>query len=90
MNSEFASHSKEEEIFPLTVIEIAEAQKLDKLFKVTALKEKYEKTLIENTSVFCKNRKLVIPWSLEYHAVSWYHHYLQHPGNTCLEARRNT
>jgi hypothetical protein len=29
--------------------------------------------------------KLVIPQSLEHHAVSWYHHYLQHPGNTCIE-----
>ena len=35
--------------------------------------------------VFCKNGKLVIPWSLQHRAVSWYHHYLQHPGNTRLE-----
>ena len=32
MNSVFANHSKEEEIFPLTVKEIAEAQGLNKLF----------------------------------------------------------
>jgi hypothetical protein len=50
MNSVFANHSEEEEIFPLTVKEIAKAQGLNKLFKVIALKEKYEKTLIENTS----------------------------------------
>jgi hypothetical protein len=85
MNSVFANCSEEEEIFPLTVKEIAEAHKLDKLFKATAIKVKYEKTLIKNTSVFCKNGKLVIPWSLQYCAVSWYHHYLQHPGNTHLE-----
>ena len=85
MNSVFANRSEEEEIFPLTVKEIAEAQGLDKLFKATALKETYEKTLIENTPVFCKNGKLVIPWSLQHRAVSWYHHYLQHPGNTRLE-----
>jgi hypothetical protein len=85
MNNVFANHSKEEEIYPLMVKEIAEAQKLDRHFKATALNEKYEKTLIENTSVFSKNGKLVIPWSLQHHAVSWYHHYLQHPGNTCLE-----
>ena len=47
MNSVFANHSKEEEIFPLTVKEIAKAQGLDKLLKATTLKEKYEKTLIE-------------------------------------------
>jgi hypothetical protein len=85
MNSVFANHSKENEIYPFTVKEIAEAQKLDRLFKVTALKEKYEKNLIESTSVFCKNGKLAIPWSLQHRAVSWYHHYLQHPGNTCLK-----
>ncbi len=48
MNSVFANCSKEEEIFPLTVKEIAKAQGLDKLFKMTALKKKYEKTLIGN------------------------------------------
>ncbi len=85
MNNVFANRSKEEEIYPLTVKEIAKAQKLDRHFKVTALKEKYEKTLIKNTPVFCKSGKLVIPWSLQHHAVSWYHHYLQHPGNTRLE-----
>ncbi len=85
MNNVFANHSKEEEIYPRTVKEIAKAQKLDRLFKATTLKDKYDKTLIENTSVFCKNRKIVIPQSLQHRDVSWYHHYLQHPGNTCLE-----
>ena len=32
-----------------------------------------------------KNGKLVIPRSLQHRAVSCYHHYLQHPGNTRLE-----
>jgi hypothetical protein len=85
MNQVFANHSKEEEIYPLTVKEIAEAQKLDRHFKATALKVKYESTLIKNTLVFLKNGKLVIPRSLQHRAVSWYHHYLQHPGNTRLE-----
>ncbi len=49
MNQVFANRSKEVEIYPLRVKEIAEAQKLDKHFKATALKEKYESTLIENT-----------------------------------------
>ncbi len=73
MNNVFANSSDEEEIYPLTVKEIAEAQKLNRLFKATTLKEKYEKTLIKNTPVFCK----VIPRSLQHRAVSWYHHYLQ-------------
>ena len=67
MNSVFANRNEEEEIFPLTVKEIAEAQGLDKLFTAFAIKEKYDKTLIENTPVFCKNRKLVIPQSLQHH-----------------------
>ena len=49
MNNVFANRSDEEDVYPLTVKEIAEAQKLDRHFKVTALKEKYEKTLIKNT-----------------------------------------
>ncbi len=43
----------------LTVKEISEAQKLDK----------YEKTLMENTSVFYHKGKLVISRSLQHHAV---------------------
>ena len=86
MNNVFANRSEEEEIYPLTVKEIVKAQRLDRHIKATAIKEKYEKrTLIKNISVFCKIGKLVVPRSLQHHAVSWYHHYLQHPGNTCLE-----
>ena len=85
MNNVFANRSNEEEIYPLTIKEIAEAQKLDKQFKATALKEKYESTLVKNTKVFCKNGKPIIPRSLQHRAISWYHHYLQHPGNTRLE-----
>ena len=47
MNNVFANCSKEEEIYPLTIKEIAEAQKLGRFFKVTALKENYENTLIK-------------------------------------------
>jgi hypothetical protein len=47
MNNVFANCSKEEEINPLTVKEIADAHKLDRLFKATTIKEKYEKTLIK-------------------------------------------
>ncbi len=41
--------------------------------------------LIEDTKVLCKNDKLIIPASLWHRAVSWYHHYLQHPGHLHLE-----
>jgi len=64
MNNVFANRSNKDEIYPLTVKEIAEAQELDRHFKATAQQEKYKKTLIENTLVFCKNGKLLIPGSL--------------------------
>jgi hypothetical protein len=41
--------------------------------------------LIEDTKVLCKNGQIIIPTSLMHRAVSWYHHYLQHPGHSCLE-----
>jgi hypothetical protein len=41
--------------------------------------------LIEDTKVLCKKGKLMIPTSLMHRAVSWYHHYLQHPGQSRLE-----
>jgi hypothetical protein len=33
---------------------------------------------------------MVIPTVLENWEVSWYHHYLQHPGHTCLEETLHT
>jgi hypothetical protein len=87
----FAHHKEEEEIYPLTTIEIAEAQRKDQELKVyfktnaKTPKEGISFQLIEDTKVLCKNDKLIIPASLCHRAVSWYHHYLHHPGNSCLE-----
>ncbi len=41
--------------------------------------------LFEDKKVLCKNDKLIIPASLRHRAVSWYHHYLQHPGHSRLK-----
>jgi hypothetical protein len=41
--------------------------------------------LIEDTKVLCKNGKIIVLASLRCSAVSWYHHYLQHPGHLRLE-----
>jgi hypothetical protein len=41
--------------------------------------------LFKDTKVLCNNGKLMIPTSLRHRAVSWYHHFLQHPGHSCLE-----
>ena len=83
MNLVFATRSEEDAIYPLTVREIAQAQKLDA--SLEKLKDKYSTHLVENTDVLCKDGKMVIPVALQHRAVSWYHHYLQHPGHTRLE-----
>ena len=85
MNLVFANQDDEDAIYPLTTREIAEAQKHDIELNTMTDKYGYTKQLVENTKVLCKNSKMVIPTSLQKHAVAWYHQYLQHPGNTCLK-----
>ena len=87
----FANHRKEEDIYPLTTIEIAEAQKKDQQLKIyykkddMSSKKDISLQIIDDTQVLRKNDKLIIPASLQHRAVSWYHHYLQHPGHSRLE-----
>ncbi len=87
----FATHEEEDEIYPLTTIEIAEAQKKDRTLKIyfkrnaKRPKKGLSFQLIEDTKVLCKEDKMVIPASRQHRAVSWYHHYLQHPGFSRLE-----
>jgi hypothetical protein len=94
MNEVFTNCSEEDEIYPLTTEEIAEAQwadaSLTHLFKRNAVIDQgLEIKLVENTTCVCKNGWLVIPKPLQVRAVKWYHHYLQHPGHTCLEETMN-
>ncbi len=86
----FANRSKEEEIFPLTTPEIADAQKADSklkhCFKRNAVLDKgVEVRLIDDTYVVCQDERMLIPKPLQRRAVLWYHHYLQQPGHTRLE-----
>jgi hypothetical protein len=89
----FAHHEEEEEVYPLTLTEIADAQHKDQelkaCFKKNAIMPHKNMgiQLIEDTKVLCKNRKVIIPTSLCQRAVKWYHHYLQHPRHSCLEER---
>ena len=85
MNLVFANQDDEEAIYPLTTWEISEAQKHDNKLNNMTDEHGYMTQLVENTKVLCKNGKMVIPKSLQQRAVAWYHHYLQHPGNTRLE-----
>ena len=85
LNQAFTNCRSKEEIYPLTVSEIAEKQIKEKALQQQRMMSKYEAILIENTCVLCKNGKLVVPKTLQHKAVAWYHHYLCHPGNTRLE-----
>jgi hypothetical protein len=90
-NLVFAHHKEEDEIYPLTLTEIADAQRKDHELKVYFKKNRKMPQkdmgfhLIEDIKVLCKNEKLMIPASLRHRAVGWYHHYFQHPGHSCLE-----
>jgi hypothetical protein len=94
MNKVFANCSEEDEIYPLTTKEIAEAHRADAslkhLFKRNAVIDQgWEIELIANMTCVCKDGQLVIPKPLQVLAVKWYHHYLQHPGHTRLEEMMN-
>jgi hypothetical protein len=95
MNEVFANCSDEDEIYPLTTVEIAAAQwadaSLKHLFKCNAVIDQgLEIKLIKNMTCVCKDGWLVTPKPLQVHAIKWYHHYLQHPGHTRLKETMNT
>jgi hypothetical protein len=95
MNEVFANRSDEDKIYPLPTEEIAEVQRADAslkhlLFKRNAVIDQgLEIKLIENKTCVYKDGWLVIPKPLQLRAVSWYHHYLQHPGHTRFEETMN-
>ncbi|MCP4748121.1 MAG: hypothetical protein GY874_18600, partial [Desulfobacteraceae bacterium] len=43
------------------------------------------KVIDETDIIVYKNKRLVIPDSMQSQVVQWYHHYLMHPGHTRLE-----
>jgi hypothetical protein len=87
----FGHHEEEVKIYPLTLTKIADAQHKDQELKIYFKKnarmpqKDIGLLLIEDTKVLCKNGKLMFPTSLRNRAVSWFHHYLQHPGYLRLE-----
>jgi len=70
MNHVFANLSKDDEIYPLTVKEIAEEQRKDISLCALHNDEDYKVLLIENTKVLCKGGKLVIPKSFQARTVA--------------------
>jgi len=85
INRCFANSSEEEEVYPLTVSEIRDAQLSDKhlrkIFKRGGeTKENSDHTyivsIIEDTKVITdKSLRMVIPKPLQSRAVIWYHYY---------------
>jgi hypothetical protein len=95
MNEVFVNRSDKDKVYPLTTVEIAAAQRADasliNLFKHYAVIDQgLEIKIIENTTCVCKDGWLIIPKPLQVRAVKWYHHYLQHPGQTRLKKTMNT
>ena len=86
----FANNLSDDEVYPLTVAEIADAQRSDpkwkQLFKYKDPKGKIRKVIIDETEILVIDQsRLVIPKVLQTRALQWYHHYLQHPGVSRLE-----
>jgi hypothetical protein len=95
MNKVFANYSMEDKIYTLITAGIVKTQlantTLKHLFKCNAVIDKcFEIKFNKNTTCVCKDGRLVIPKSLQVHAVKWYHHYLQHPGHTHFEETMST
>ena len=89
-----AIEGSEEEIYPPTINEIAQEQRLDrnlgKFFRPNTKVENKERffslRVIDSTEVIVyKDTRLVVPMSLQAKVVQWYHHYLIHPGHTRIE-----
>jgi hypothetical protein len=98
LNEIFAqTSSDEEEIYPPTVREIADEQRRSSKYKAYFNpKKRPKKTLDKHISlvlvndieilVHDKTRYIVPGKELQSRIIQWYHHYLQHPGHTRLEA----
>jgi hypothetical protein len=74
MNEVFVNRSDKDEIYTLTTVEIAAAQRADEslkhLFKRNAvIDQELEIKLIENTTCVCKDGRMVIPKQLQVRAV---------------------
>ena len=90
MKNVFANTETEDNIYPVTVSEIAANQHLDKtlktFFKKEDLKGRIICKVIDDVDILVyDNKRMCIPVSLTDRVVQWYHHYIQHPGHTRLE-----
>ena len=61
INMVFANHSNEDAVYPLTVMEIAQAQIDDKSLEKCQKYDKYTNQLIKGTQLLCKDGRMVKP-----------------------------
>ena len=85
MNLVFANRIEENAVYPLTTPEIAESQSVDATMGQLKHQHGYAIQLVKNTSILCKDGKLITLKALQDKSVAWYHHYLQHPVSTHLK-----
>ena len=86
---------EEDNIYPVTTQEIADAQradpKLKKLFKRPDYERGIKPVQVDDETILVKTTKsssrirFVIPDALQNKVLQWYHHYLQHPGRDRME-----
>ena len=87
----FGPTQPEENLFPMNTAVIAEKQEQDKDI-MTKLESELDKDdshhsmdNINRIDVITKDGKIIIPKCLTSKIVNWYHHFLCHPGATCME-----
>ena len=92
----FVQHEAEDtdEIFPVTIREVADAQRVDKslkkFFDEPSSAKHMKPVLLQGETVLCfvrdpKRPRMIVPKKLQRKTIAWYHHYLQHPGRDKLE-----
>ena len=75
--------------FPLSPIQIAKYQGLDKTLRhkcISKTKDNFSTTKLEGVEVITYQGKIYIPVQLQQCVVAWYHEYLMHPGESRTEA----
>ncbi len=83
----------EDSVYPVTINEIAEAQRQDDKWKKHLQRPDtragFSVVIFDDTPVLVKEddrrQRLVIPDCLQEKILYWYHHYLQHPGKDRME-----
>ena len=86
---------EEREIFPPTIMSIADEQRRSRAYKPYFKARKPKKWLankrfslkvIDDIEILvCDDKRLVIPVTMQKDILDWYHHYLMHPGENRLE-----